>query len=94
MRRVLKPGGALYCLEFTQPVRWIRGPYYFYLKHVVPLMARVITGKRDAYEYLAGTVEAFPAHEELSRQMREAGFSSVRAVPRFFSTVAIHEAVR
>jgi len=94
MRRVLRPGGTLYCLEFSQPYRWIRRPYYLYLNRVVPLLARVLTGNRDAYDYLAGTVEAFPGRENLAREMREAGFSSVRAMPRFFSSVAIHEAIR
>jgi demethylmenaquinone methyltransferase / 2-methoxy-6-polyprenyl-1,4-benzoquinol methylase len=94
MRRVLKPGGALYCLEFSQPYRWLRGPYYFYLKHVMPLLARIVTGQRGSYEYLVGTVGAFPGREALADEMRAAGFSSVRALPRFFSIVAIHEAVK
>jgi len=94
MMRVLKPGGVLYCLEFSQPYQWIRRPYYFYLNHVIPLLARILTGRKDAYDYLAGTVGAFPDRETLAAQMREAGFTSVRATPRFFSTVAIHEAIR
>ncbi|MFA5257013.1 MAG: ubiquinone/menaquinone biosynthesis methyltransferase [Opitutales bacterium] len=94
MRRVLRPGGALYCLEFSQPYRWISRPYFFYLNHVVPPLARALTGSKDAYDYLAGTVEAFPGREELALEMCEAGFSSVRAMPRFFSSVAIHEAIR
>ena len=94
MRRVLRPGGALYCLEFSQPYRWIRGPYYLYLRHVMPLMARIVTGDRDAYEYLVGTVSAFPDREKLAAEMREAGFSSVKPIPAMFSIVAIHEAVK
>ena len=94
MRRVLKPGGALYCLEFSQPYRWLRGPYYFYLKHVMPLLARIVTGQRGSYEYLVDTVGAFPGREALADEMRAAGFSSVHALPRFFSIVAIHEAVK
>jgi demethylmenaquinone methyltransferase/2-methoxy-6-polyprenyl-1,4-benzoquinol methylase len=94
MRRVLKPGGVLYCLEFSQPYRWIRGPYYFYLKHVMPLLARIVTGQRDSYEYLVDTVGAFPGREALADEMRAAGFSSVKAMPRLFSIVAIHEAIK
>jgi len=94
MRRILRPGGALYCLEFSQPYACVRFPYYLYLRHIVPILARIITGRRDAYDYLAGTVAAFPGREELARQMREAGFSSVRVFPEMFSTIAIHEAVR
>ncbi len=94
IRRVLKKGGALYCLEFSQPYRWIRAPYYFYLRHVMPLLARLVTGRRDSYEYLVGTVSAFPGCEALAAEMRAAGFAQVRALPRFFSIVAIHEAVK
>jgi demethylmenaquinone methyltransferase / 2-methoxy-6-polyprenyl-1,4-benzoquinol methylase len=94
MRRVLKNGGALYCLEFSQPYKWLRWPYYFYLKHIMPLLAWIVTGRRDSYEYLVGTVEAFPDRVALADQMRAAGFSSVRAMPRFFSIVAIHEAIK
>jgi demethylmenaquinone methyltransferase/2-methoxy-6-polyprenyl-1,4-benzoquinol methylase len=94
MRRVLKKGGALYCLEFSQPYKWLRGPYYFYLRHIMPLTAWIVTGRRDSYEYLVGTVEAFPGREELAKQMRDADFGEVRALPRFFSIVAIHEAIK
>lgn len=94
MRRVLKKGGALYCLEFSQPYKWLRWPYYMYLRHVMPLMAWIVTGRRDSYEYLVGTVEAFPGRTELANQMLAAGFTSVAAMPRFFSIVAIHEAIK
>lgn len=94
MRRVLRKGGALYCLEFSQPYRWIRGPYYLYLRHVMPLLARMVTGQCVSYEYLADTVGAFPGREALAVELRGAGFSEVRAMPRMFSIVAIHEAVK
>lgn len=94
MRRVLKKGGALYCLEFSQPYKWLRWPYYFYLRHIMPLLAWIVTGRRDSYEYLVGTVEAFPDRETLAAQMRDAGFAQVKALPRFFSIVAIHEAIK
>lgn len=94
MLRVLRPGGCLYCLEFSQPYRWIRGPYYLYMNHMVPTMARVLTGDKGAYEYLAGTVAAFPGRHELAAQMEAAGFKPVRPLPRFFSVVAIHEALK
>ena len=94
MRRVLRPGGALYCLEFSQPYKWLRGPYYLYLKHVMPFLARIITGQRGSYEYLVDTVGAFPGREALAQEMLDAGFSRVNTMPRFFSIVAIHEAIR
>jgi demethylmenaquinone methyltransferase/2-methoxy-6-polyprenyl-1,4-benzoquinol methylase len=94
IRRVLRPGGRLYILEFSQPHRWFRPFYYFYLKHCLPRLAALATGDKGAYDYLAGSIESFPAREELSRQVREAGFASVEATPLTFGIVALHEAVK
>ena len=47
--RVLKPNGRLIVLEFSQPYSWFRPFYYFYLIAVLPWMARLITGDRNAY---------------------------------------------
>jgi len=93
IRRVLRPGGRLFVLEFSQPVPWFRPLYYRYLKRVLPSLARWTTGDRAAYDYLAGSIEEFPARDELSAQLREAGFAEVRARGLTFSVVALHEAV-
>ncbi len=90
--RVLRPGGKLFMLEFTQPAPWFRPFYRFYLKFVLPLVARVITGDKKAYDYLAGSIEAFPPKERLSQELRDAGFSEVRAFGMTFSIVAVHVA--
>ena len=90
--RVLRPGGKLFMLEFTQPAPWFRPFYRFYLKFVLPLVARVITGDKKAYDYLAGSIEAFPPKERLSQELRDAGFSDVRAFGMTFSIVAVHVA--
>jgi demethylmenaquinone methyltransferase/2-methoxy-6-polyprenyl-1,4-benzoquinol methylase len=87
-------GGALYCLEFSQPYAWLRRPYYLYMNNVLPLLARVVTGDKSAYDYLAGTVAQFPGREDLAAQMRAAGFAKVNAFPRMGSIIAIHEAVK
>lgn len=94
MRRVLRPGGKAFILEFSQPYFWFRPFYYFYLKCILPPLAAIVTGKKDAYCYLADSIEQFPARETLCAQVREAGFSSVRALPLTFGIVAIHEATR
>lgn len=94
MLRVLRPGGALYCLEFSQPYRVIRAPYYLYMNHVLPHVARVVTGDKGAYDYLAGTVSQFPGREALAQEMRDAGFSRVTAHAQIGSIIAIHEAVK
>lgn len=92
MLRVLRPGGAAYILEFSQPSVWMRPFYYAYLKGLLPLMARLATGNRDAYEYLGDSIEQFPARPVFAAQLREAGFAQVRAVALTGGIVAIHEA--
>jgi demethylmenaquinone methyltransferase/2-methoxy-6-polyprenyl-1,4-benzoquinol methylase len=91
IRRLLKPEGRAYILEFTQPQRWFRPIYYTYLKHILPRLAGWATGKPDAYHYLAGTIESFPSKEELSKQCEQAGLKVVRATGLTASIVALHE---
>lgn len=92
MHRVLCPGGVALVLEFSQPFGWFRPIYYTYLKVVLPWIAALVTGRRDAYQYLAGSIESFPTRSALSQQIEEAGFGSVRAWPLTFGIVAVHEA--
>lgn len=90
MRRVLRPGGHLFVLEFSQPYRWFRPIYYFYLKRLLPTIAATVTGDRGAYEYLCGSIEKYPDHTAMSDEIRHAGFSSVEVVRMTFGSVALH----
>ena len=90
--RVLRPGGHLFVLEFSQPDRWFRPFYYVYLKYILPRVAALTTGDKSAYDYLAGTIENFPSKEALTEQLKLAGFETVKATGLTFSIVAIHRA--
>lgn len=94
IRRVLKDGGRLFILEFSQPQVWFRPIYYTYLKYILPTLASFATGNKDAYNYLAGTIEGFPSKQLLCDQIKEAGFTTVSAKGLTFSIVAIHEATK
>lgn len=94
MRRVLRPGGVLCVLEFSQPARWFRGVYYFYLRRILPAIAGVVTGDRPAYDYLNQSIGGFPTREEVSTEMRKAGFVEVTARPMTFGIVALHVATK
>src|SRR5882757_3381910 len=52
MRRVLRPGGKLFVLEFSQPYPWFRPCYFAYLKYLLPVIAGFVTGDKNAYDYL------------------------------------------
>jgi demethylmenaquinone methyltransferase/2-methoxy-6-polyprenyl-1,4-benzoquinol methylase len=90
--RVLKPGGWLFILEFSKPWRFLRPLYDFHLRHVVPVIAGRLTGDRSAYDYLCGSIAAFPDRNALSGEIRAAGFGDVSSYPLTTGIVAIHSA--
>jgi demethylmenaquinone methyltransferase/2-methoxy-6-polyprenyl-1,4-benzoquinol methylase len=92
MRRVLRPGGRLFVLEFSQPQAWFRPFYFFYMRRLAPVLAGCLTGDRSAYEYLCGSIERFPARPALAAEIQAAGFSAVTARGFTFGIVALHEA--
>jgi demethylmenaquinone methyltransferase/2-methoxy-6-polyprenyl-1,4-benzoquinol methylase len=75
MRRVLRPGGRAYVLEFSHPAAWLAPLYFWYLRHVMPMYAQFLTPERGAYEYLGNSIRAFPPQRALAALMREAGFA-------------------
>ncbi|MBL9204289.1 MAG: bifunctional demethylmenaquinone methyltransferase/2-methoxy-6-polyprenyl-1,4-benzoquinol methylase UbiE [Opitutaceae bacterium] len=90
MRRVLRPGGRLFVLEFSQPYRWFRPIYFFYLKRILPWVAGAVTGDRGAYDYLCGSVESFPSHAQLASELDSAGFKAVGVERLTLGIVALH----
>jgi len=92
LRVLRQPHGRLFVLEFSQPARWFRPCYYFYLRQALPRLAGIITGDRAAYEYLGQTIGEFPDHAGLSAEIRNAGFSTVAATRMSLGIVALHVA--
>jgi demethylmenaquinone methyltransferase/2-methoxy-6-polyprenyl-1,4-benzoquinol methylase len=95
MHRVLKPGGKLLILEFSRPANPIIKPLYtFYLNNVLPKVAGMVSGDKEAYEYLASSIAAFYEPEELLRMMRNAGFTSTERKPLTFGIVSIYIGIK
>jgi demethylmenaquinone methyltransferase/2-methoxy-6-polyprenyl-1,4-benzoquinol methylase len=93
--RVLKPGGMLAILEFSQPRNaWFRAAYNFYSEAILPRRGGWISGSKDAYTYLPESVRKFPAAEELARQMRGLGFEDVGFDRMTGGIVALHCGIR
>ena len=95
MTRILRPGGAFFCLEMTPFRRPILGPVFrVYFDRLVPLVGGLLSGDLAAYRYLPRSVEAFPAAHELADRMRAAGLEEVEYALLGFGTVAIHSGTR
>lgn len=94
MRRVLKPGGRLLILDFSLPSGILRAPYRFYLHHVLPRLAGWLTGQRDAYEYLGGSIEAFPSGSAMNDLLTSCGFIETHDTPLTGGVVSIYEGTR
>lgn len=94
MRRILKPGGHLFVLDFSLPKGILRGPYRLYLHHVLPKLAGLLTSEKDAYEYLGSSIEQFPAGEKMTAFLKKAGFASATAKPMTFGVVSLYDAAK
>jgi demethylmenaquinone methyltransferase/2-methoxy-6-polyprenyl-1,4-benzoquinol methylase len=91
MRRVLKPGGHLVILDFSLPKGILRAPYRWYLHNVLPHMAGWLTGQKDAYEYLGGSIEAFPSGRGMIDLLESCGFKDSTATPLTLGVVTIYQ---
>jgi demethylmenaquinone methyltransferase/2-methoxy-6-polyprenyl-1,4-benzoquinol methylase len=94
--RVLRPGGALYILEFALPrARWLRALYGSYFTHVLPRLGRWIARTRlDAYGYLPASVDKFPPPESFERELAAQGFVEVSHRALGLGTVALYRAFK
>jgi demethylmenaquinone methyltransferase/2-methoxy-6-polyprenyl-1,4-benzoquinol methylase len=77
--RVLKPGGRLMVLEFSQiPNDLLQRLYDFYSFNAIPVMGKVITGDRDSYQYLVESIRKFPDQDTFLSMVRQAGFENAK----------------
>ena len=90
-RRVLKPGGRLMVLEFSQiPVPMLQWLYDRYSFNVIPVMGQVVANDRDSYQYLVESIRKFPDQEAFAQMIREAGFGRVQWRNLSMGIAALH----
>lgn len=95
IQRVLKPGGTVAILEFTEPPEGLWGDFYrWYFCSVLPRIGGLISGERSAYSYLPKSVARFFRPRELAALMTSLGYQSVDYRVWTLGTVALHTAVR
>jgi demethylmenaquinone methyltransferase / 2-methoxy-6-polyprenyl-1,4-benzoquinol methylase len=93
--RVLRIGGTVMILEFSQPSRSpVKEFYWFYSRHLLPFLGGFISRNRSAYEYLPSTIMEFPGGEEFCNCLLKAGFSSATWYPQTFGIASIYIAVK
>ncbi len=83
--RILKPDGKLLVLEFGQPQNKIFAALYnFYSKHLMPLIGGLISGNKEAYQYLPQTAASFPCAGAFESILKTCGFSGAKTRPLTF----------
>lgn len=95
MHRVLKPGGRLLVLEFSQPQKFpFKQLYGFYFKNILPGLGKLVSKDSSAYTYLPESVGAFPYGDKFIGILRKISFSSNSAYPVTFGIATIYESVK
>lgn len=91
MHRVLRPGGLVAILEFSQPRNPVFGRLYNWFSTVLlPRIGGLVSGSPQAYSYLPESIRKFPDAPQLAEMMRATGFSAVEYDLLTFGAVALH----
>ncbi|HYM60200.1 MAG TPA: bifunctional demethylmenaquinone methyltransferase/2-methoxy-6-polyprenyl-1,4-benzoquinol methylase UbiE [Thermoanaerobaculia bacterium] len=95
MARVVRPGGCVLVLEFGQPRNRAFGAIYdLYRRRLLPLLGGMVTGRREAYQYLETSASRFPCGEDLVSMMREsASFSTIDYRPLSLGIAYIYRGI-
>lgn len=89
--RVLRPGGRLMVLEFSQiPNDLMQKAYDLYSFNVIPVMGQIVAGDRDSYQYLVESIRKFPDQESFAAMIRKAGFDQVKYRNLSMGIAALH----
>ena len=90
-RRVLRPGGRFFCLEFSRVQVAALAPVYdAWSFQVLPRLGRLVAGDADSYRYLAESIRTFPDQETLAAMMHAAGLARVTVRNLSGGIAAIH----
>ena len=94
MSRILTSGGHLLVLDFSIPGPPLRAAYRLYLHHAIPAIAGYVTGEKQAYEYLADSIEKFPAGFDMVSLIADSGFAGATCEPLSGGIVSLYTAIK
>ena len=90
-KRVLKPGGIFYCLEFSTPkTNIVKKVYNSYKKNIIPWIGEKIVQNREAYQYLEESISLLPKQKELIDNLKRVGFFETKYINMFNGIVSVH----
>lgn len=91
MRRVVKPGGQVVCLEVSKPT-WqpFKAMYNLYFERILPVMGKVVAKSFQEYKWLPESLKMFPGRQQLAELFEEAGLEQVKAYPLTGGVAALH----
>lgn len=92
LRRVVKENGNVYILEFSKMEGVLSPLYNFYFNKVLPFLAKMISGEKEAYAYLPDSVQNFPCGERMKNILLDLGFSKVEYKKLSLGIVTIYKA--
>jgi demethylmenaquinone methyltransferase/2-methoxy-6-polyprenyl-1,4-benzoquinol methylase len=92
--RVLKPGGQLGILDFSEPGGVIGKAYAVYFRRVLPAIGRAICGAAGPYNYLPTSVGNFPPPREMLGLMNATGYKQCAWQPYTFGIAGLYTATR
>ena len=89
--RVLRPGGRLMVLEFSQiPVPLAQKAYDLYSFNVIPRMGQMSANDRASYQYLVESIRKFPDQETFLSMVKQAGFENISYRNLSLGIAALH----
>ena len=95
IHRVLKPGGKVVILEFSQPTNSLyKKLYHFYSTKICPLIGQMVSKDKAAYTYLHESVEAFPFGSAFETILSQAGFSKTNTLSLTGGVASIYTGVK
>jgi len=93
MQRVLKPGGKLIVLEFSQPEKApFKQVFGFYSKRILPTIGKIVSKDQSAYSYLPESVDAFPYGSAFLSRLQDCGFKNSQAEQLTFGVASMYTA--